>query len=48
MIEDYNEIFNEVLSTSNKYAFLVGAGIPMNSPSNLPSAREIVRNLLEI
>ena len=29
-------------------SFLVGAGISMDKPSSVPSAREIVRSLLEL
>ncbi|TFG17000.1 MAG: tetratricopeptide repeat protein [Promethearchaeota archaeon] len=47
MVETYDEGIDDILYTSNKYAFLVGAGISMNPPSNLPSARQIVKGLLE-
>ncbi|MEX2757800.1 MAG: tetratricopeptide repeat protein [Candidatus Sigynarchaeota archaeon] len=37
---------NDLLSADKKYTFLVGAGISMNAPSNLPSARTFTRILL--
>lgn len=48
-----NEVFiksslnlNELCQDHSKYTFLVGAGISMNAPSKVPSARQIVENLL--
>lgn len=38
---------NDIISEKDKCTFLVGAGISMDSPSNLPSAREIIRILME-
>ena len=36
-----------LFSKDDKYTFLVGAGISMDPPSNIPSAREFVRVLIE-
>lgn len=37
---------NEILPPKTLYTFLVGAGISMNPPSNIPSARQFVSSLL--
>ncbi len=42
------DIFTEIREAGMKVTFLVGAGISMNPPSSLASAREIVRDLLEL
>ncbi len=38
---------NDLFEKGMKYTFLVGAGISMNPPSNLPSAKSIINVLLE-
>ncbi|MFX1294584.1 MAG: tetratricopeptide repeat protein [Promethearchaeota archaeon] len=38
----------KLVPKDEKYTFLVGAGISMNPPSNLPSARELGHALLEL
>jgi tetratricopeptide (TPR) repeat protein len=42
-----DKTLDDLFEKGLKYTFLVGAGISMNSPSNLPSARSIIRVLLE-
>ena len=37
---------HELCGEHEKYTFLAGAGISMDAPSNVPSARQIVQNLL--
>ena len=44
--EEYGGTLEELLP-GNKMTFLVGAGVSMNPPSNLPSARAMTRSLLE-
>lgn len=44
----YEGKIEDLFPTDEKYTFLVGAGISMNPPSNLSSARLIVRDLLEL
>ncbi len=39
---------HELCEEQAKYTFLAGAGISMNAPSNIPSARQIVKSLLNI
>ncbi|QEE16321.1 tetratricopeptide repeat protein [Promethearchaeum syntrophicum] len=39
---------SDLFRTSNNYTFLIGAGASMESPSNLPSAREIVKTIVEL
>ncbi len=38
---------HELFEKHAKYTFLAGAGISMNAPSNVPSARQIVKTLLK-
>ncbi len=40
--------FTDLLSHDEKYTFLAGAGISMDAPTKIPSAREIVRTMLEL
>ncbi|KKM03763.1 hypothetical protein LCGC14_1771150, partial [marine sediment metagenome] len=40
--------FTDLLSYDEKYTFLAGAGISMDAPTKIPSAREIVRTMLEL
>lgn len=44
----YEGKIEELFPSDEQYTFLVGAGISMNPPSNLASARAIVRDLLEL
>ena len=37
----------DILDTTENLVFLIGAGVSMNPPSNLPSARIISKTLLE-
>ncbi|QEE17435.1 tetratricopeptide repeat protein [Promethearchaeum syntrophicum] len=39
---------NKLFGEQENYTFLVGAGISMDSPSNVPSARQIIKYLLNI
>ncbi|MFX1388458.1 MAG: tetratricopeptide repeat protein [Promethearchaeota archaeon] len=53
MVEDiefkeYIEDIESLFSPKSNYTFLVGAGISMDPPSNMPSAMQIVRGLLEL
>ncbi|MFX0095394.1 MAG: hypothetical protein ACFFBD_26905, partial [Candidatus Hodarchaeota archaeon] len=43
----YEGKISELFPENAPYSFLVGAGISMDSPSNAPSARSVVRALLE-
>lgn len=43
-----NEKLKSILSDEKEYTFLLGAGISMNPPSNLPSARQIVKDLISL
>jgi len=45
--EEYREDLESLFTPKRNYTFLVGAGISMDSPTNMPSARQIVRTLLE-
>ncbi|MFX0073412.1 MAG: SIR2 family protein, partial [Candidatus Hermodarchaeota archaeon] len=47
IFEEYNGTIEELFVPENKYTFLAGAGVSMDAPTNMPSAREIVRILLE-
>ncbi|QEE17550.1 tetratricopeptide repeat protein [Promethearchaeum syntrophicum] len=42
-----DKTLNDLFEKGMMYTFLVGAGISMNPPSNLPSAKSIIRVLLE-
>ena len=46
IFENYKGHVKDLFKEKEKYTFLVGAGISMNAPSNLPSAREFGRILL--
>ncbi len=46
--KDYEGNVEDLFAPNEKYTFLVGAGISMDSPTNLPSARQIVKSLLEL
>ncbi len=46
--KEYKEDVESLFSPKSSYTFLAGAGISMDSPSNVPSALKIVRNLLEL
>jgi tetratricopeptide (TPR) repeat protein len=51
MVFDYisrGESLENLFSPKKEYVFLIGAGISMNSPSNLPSAREISHFFIEL
>lgn len=43
-----NEMLRSIFSQERKLTFLLGAGISMNPPSNLPSARQIVKDLISL
>ena len=45
---DYGGKIEDLFLPNERYTFLVGAGISMDSPTNMPSAREIVKSLLEL
>ncbi len=45
---EYEESIESLFSPKSSYTFLVGAGISMDPPSNMPSAKQIVRGLLEL
>ncbi|MBD3212279.1 MAG: tetratricopeptide repeat protein [Candidatus Lokiarchaeota archaeon] len=40
-----NAIFDEIIESSDKFTFLVGAGISMEYPSSVPSAKHLVESL---
>ena len=46
--KEFDENITSIFSPKSSYTFLVGAGVSMDKPSNVPSAIEIVRNLLEL
>ncbi|TFF87680.1 MAG: tetratricopeptide repeat protein, partial [Promethearchaeota archaeon] len=46
-IEVYDKSISSIFANREKFTFLAGAGISMDAPSNLPSARQIIRTLLE-
>ncbi|MFX1503356.1 MAG: tetratricopeptide repeat protein [Promethearchaeota archaeon] len=53
MVEDikfkeYKEDIELLFNPKSKYTFLVGAGISMDPPTNMPSAIHIVKGLLEL
>ncbi len=45
--DDYDGRIEDLFIANEKYTFLVGAGISMDSPTNMPSAITIVKALLE-
>jgi len=46
--KEYEENIESIFPPEYGYTFLVGAGISMDSPTNMPSAIKIVRSLLEL
>ncbi|MEA3378662.1 MAG: tetratricopeptide repeat protein [Nanoarchaeota archaeon] len=42
-----NSLIEKLFTINEKYTFLVGAGVSMNPPSNLSSARQIINTLLK-
>lgn len=46
LIDTFNGRIEDLFLPERKYTFLVGAGASMDAPTNMPSAREIVRSLL--
>jgi len=47
MLKKKNKI-SEIFNIKDNYTFLIGAGVSMESPSNLPSAREFVKAIIEL
>jgi tetratricopeptide (TPR) repeat protein len=47
-MKKYDGKIKSLLKKSKGYTFLVGAGISMEYPSNLPSAREFVKSMVEL
>lgn len=47
VLERVSSPIGDILPPHEKFAFLAGAGISMDAPSSIPSAREFVRALLE-
>jgi len=48
LFEKFEGGFETLFNAGDKYTFLAGAGVSMDSPTNMPSARGIVRDLLEM
>ncbi|MFX1503935.1 MAG: tetratricopeptide repeat protein, partial [Promethearchaeota archaeon] len=48
LFKEYIEDVESLFTPKRHYTFLVGAGISMDPPTNMPSARQIVRDLLEV
>ncbi|QEE16248.1 tetratricopeptide repeat protein [Promethearchaeum syntrophicum] len=48
MLKNINGDLAELLNFKEEYTFLAGAGVSMDSPSNLPSAFDILKNLISI
>ncbi|TFG05817.1 MAG: hypothetical protein EU539_08930, partial [Promethearchaeota archaeon] len=46
IFEDFDGSIEDLFLLGEKYTFLAGAGISMDAPTNMPSARDIVRDLL--
>ncbi len=46
--ERYNSDLETLFSLEEKFTFLAGAGISIDAPTNIPSAIQIVRSLLEL
>jgi len=46
--KEYKEDIESLFTPKRRYTFLVGAGISMDPPTNMPSALQIVRGLLEL
>ncbi|MFX1253571.1 MAG: tetratricopeptide repeat protein [Promethearchaeota archaeon] len=47
-LEPFTQNIISLFPSDAKYSFLVGAGVSMNPPSNLPSARTLVKQLLTL
>ncbi|MFX1478969.1 MAG: tetratricopeptide repeat protein [Promethearchaeota archaeon] len=47
LIEEDNLKIPNLFNASQKYIFLVGAGVSMNKPSSIPPAQELVTNILK-
>ncbi|MFX0031697.1 MAG: tetratricopeptide repeat protein [Candidatus Hermodarchaeota archaeon] len=45
---EFNGTISDLFKTNEKYTFLVGAGISMDAPTNMPSAKQIVWSLLNL
>ncbi len=48
LIEKYKGSLDSLFSPTFNYTFLVGAGVSMDAPTNMPSAVKIVRSLLNL
>ena len=48
MFEEIGDSITNLFPKDKKYTFLAGAGVSMESPSKLPSARHIVRDLISL
>ncbi len=48
ILQKITQNLSHIFSSSGAYTFLVGAGISMDAPSNLPSARQIARIILSL
>ncbi len=46
--KEYKENIEALFTPKRRYTFLVGAGISMDPPTNMPSAIQIVKDLLEL
>ena len=46
--KEYTEDIESLFTPKRNYTFLVGAGISMDPPSNMPSAQQILNGLLEL
>lgn len=46
--KEYTEDIESMFTPKRNYTFLVGAGISMDAPTNMPSAMQIVKCLLEL
>ena len=47
IFEKYLDKIEKIFNKTTKYAFLVGAGISLNPPSNLKTAKEIVKEIVK-
>ena len=48
MSDEFKHQLSKIFNPDDDYCFLVGAGVSMNPPSNLPSATEIVKTVIEL
>ncbi|MFX0071573.1 MAG: tetratricopeptide repeat protein, partial [Candidatus Hermodarchaeota archaeon] len=48
IFKEYKEDIQSLFTPKRKYTFLVGAGVSMDPPSNMPSARQIVKSVLDL